>query len=208
MTETTTGTETITRLSKQSITSLTSNNRFIFAAPKTWQNLIKLDRFWSTRRWKLEDKLMFFFLVLLQAYDYLTFEDSFSMTLGTNASYAVTVMDGARHTIVIIEDGHIPRHLMVSVSSRIGRFSPFISSHVFTCSSVTNSQVAIIPARKGNDRKRPSTLTSFQNKLWVEQDFLDGGMWFQLDFVFYVSGFWSFFLSPVQRHHSKAGEGR
>uniref|UniRef100_A0A3Q4ANE2 Uncharacterized protein n=1 Tax=Mola mola TaxID=94237 RepID=A0A3Q4ANE2_MOLML len=55
------------------------------------------------------------------ANDYLTFEDSFSMTLGTNASYAVTVMDGARHTIAIIEDGHIPRHLMVSVSSQIGR---------------------------------------------------------------------------------------
>uniref|UniRef100_A0A3Q4AND7 Uncharacterized protein n=1 Tax=Mola mola TaxID=94237 RepID=A0A3Q4AND7_MOLML len=62
-----------------------------------------------------------FALEPFEANDYLTFEDSFSMTLGTNASYAVTVMDGARHTIAIIEDGHIPRHLMVSVSSQIGR---------------------------------------------------------------------------------------
>uniref|UniRef100_A0A3Q3VW94 Uncharacterized protein n=1 Tax=Mola mola TaxID=94237 RepID=A0A3Q3VW94_MOLML len=53
-----------------------------------------------------------FALEPFEANDYLTFEDSFSMTLGTNASYAVTVMDGARHTIAIIEDGHIPRHLM------------------------------------------------------------------------------------------------
>lgn len=52
--------------------------------------------------------------LLLQAGDqYLTFNGSFALTLGPNATYTVSVADGTRNTFVIIQDGLTPTYLPV-----------------------------------------------------------------------------------------------
>nr|XP_046238771.1 solute carrier family 15 member 1-like [Scatophagus argus]XP_046238772.1 solute carrier family 15 member 1-like [Scatophagus argus]XP_046238773.1 solute carrier family 15 member 1-like [Scatophagus argus]XP_046238774.1 solute carrier family 15 member 1-like [Scatophagus argus]XP_046238775.1 solute carrier family 15 member 1-like [Scatophagus argus]XP_046238776.1 solute carrier family 15 member 1-like [Scatophagus argus] len=43
--------------------------------------------------------------------EYLTFDDPFELNLGPNASYAASLMEGNRTTMVIIQDGLIPRPL-------------------------------------------------------------------------------------------------
>lgn len=68
-------------------------------------------------RVRLEDKLMS--SALLQARDYLTFEEPFALTVGTSPEYVVSLVDGTRNTMVFIQDGEVPRFLEVSAPNQI-----------------------------------------------------------------------------------------